>query len=246
MTAAELFWSLAIALALAAVHLFGGRLRFLDGVPRSRWLSAAGGVAVAYVFVHVLPDLSARQRHFAETFAGGALGAIETHAYLVALTGLVLFYGVERMVRRPRRGRWPEARHPGRGTFWLHLGSYGIYNFLIGYLLLHREMPGLRALGFYGVAMGLHFLVNDRGLAADQGPAYQHTGRWILAAAAPLGWAVGLATAMPDLAVSALFAFLAGGVILNVLKEELPEERESRFTAFAGGAALYAALLLAT
>jgi hypothetical protein len=41
-----------------------------------------------------------------------------------------------------------------------------------------------------------------------------------------------------------LFAFLAGGVVLNVLKEELPEERESRFWAFALGAASYTALLL--
>jgi hypothetical protein len=34
-------------------------------------------------------------------------------------------------------------------------------------------------------------------------------------------------------------------VVLNVLKEELPEDRQSRFTAFAAGAAIYAALLLA-
>jgi hypothetical protein len=32
---------------------------------------------------------------------------------------------------------------------------------------------------------------------------------------------------------------------MNVLKEELPEERESRFWAFALGAALYTMLLLA-
>jgi hypothetical protein len=41
-----------------------------------------------------------------------------------------------------------------------------------------------------------------------------------------------------------LFAFVAGGVILNVLKEELPEERQSKFWAFALGAAIYAALLV--
>ena len=41
-----------------------------------------------------------------------------------------------------------------------------------------------------------------------------------------------------------LFAFLAGGVILNVIKEELPEEQESLFWAFALGAALYTVLLL--
>ena len=48
------------------------------------------------------------------------------------------------------------------------------------------------------------------------------------------------------LLLSALFAFLAGGIILNVLKEELPEDRQSRFSAFALGAIAYAAVLLLT
>ena len=39
--------------------------------------------------------------------------------------------------------------------------------------------------------------------------------------------------------------FPGGGVIMNVLKEELPEERESRFWAFALGVALYTVILLA-
>jgi hypothetical protein len=44
--------------------------------------------------------------------------------------------------------------------------------------------------------------------------------------------------------IAILFALLSGGVILNVLKEELPEERESRFWAFALGAAVYAFILM--
>jgi len=47
-------------------------------------------------------------------------------------------------------------------------------------------------------------------------------------------------------ATSALVAVLAGGVILNVLKEELPEECRSRFTPFLLGAAAYAGLLWTT
>ena len=43
-----------IAIALALTHLFGGKLH-LAKVPRNRWLSGAGGVSVAYVFVHILP-----------------------------------------------------------------------------------------------------------------------------------------------------------------------------------------------
>jgi hypothetical protein len=45
-------------------------------------------------------------------------------------------------------------------------------------------------------------------------------------------------------ALALVFAFLAGGVVLNVLKEELPEDRQSRIAPFAVGAAAYAVLLV--
>jgi zinc transporter ZupT len=69
--------------------------------------------------------------------------------------------------------------------------------------------------------------------------------RWILAGAVLGGWALGVAVELPEEAIAVLFAFLAGGIVLNVLKEELPEERESRFLPFLLGSAGYAALLLA-
>ncbi|HYF03381.1 MAG TPA: hypothetical protein VEC36_08390 [Patescibacteria group bacterium] len=40
-------------------------------------------------------------------------------------------------------------------------------------------------------------------------------------------------------------AFIGGGVILNVLKEELPKERKSRYWTFLLGAGAYSILLLA-
>src|SRR6476661_8885811 len=40
------------AILLAVVHVLTPALRFLEGTPRSVWLSIAGGVSVAYVFVH--------------------------------------------------------------------------------------------------------------------------------------------------------------------------------------------------
>lgn len=39
-------------------------------------------------------------------------------------------------------------------------------------------------------------------------------------------------------------AFIAGGIILNVLKEELPPARESRYWTFALGATAYGTLLV--
>lgn len=59
------------------------------------------------------------------------------------------------------------------------------------------------------------------------------------------GFALGYAIEVSEAGIAALTAFLGGGVILNVLKEEVPSERHSRFWAFAAGAAGYAALLFA-
>ena len=122
------------ALGFALIHIFIGQLRFLAVLPRSRWLSAAGGVAVAYIFLHILPELSAHQATFAEAL-GVEERTAENWVYLVALAGLATFYGLERMARASR-GRSREADGPDRvedEIFWIHMGSFGIYNVRIEY-----------------------------------------------------------------------------------------------------------------
>lgn len=242
MDASQVLVSGLIALAFTAVHLLGERMRFLDVTPRSRWLSIAGGTSVAYVFVHLLPELE----HYRTTLQEHlGVEAIEQQIYLVALVGLTVFYGLERLVRARPTARPGETSHVSvRGVFWLHIGVFGLYNLLAAYVLLHREDDSLRGLVLYGVAMSMHFLVNDRGLAAHHRQRYVHSGRWVLAATPLAGWAVGLGIDVPPSATSVLFALLAGSVILNVLKEELPEDRQSRFSAFVLGAAGYTGLLL--
>jgi hypothetical protein len=237
--------SLIIAIGPAIVHLVAGKLRFLEGTPRSIWLSGAGGVSVAYVFVHILPDLAEAQDKFREQGTGW-LTQVELHSWLLALTGLATFYGLERLVKQHQRRTQGEGDMAEAGVFWIHTASFAVYNLLFGYLLLHREKPGLPSLSLYGLAIGFHFLVNDFGLRQDHKDRYDRLVRWILAAAVLAGYALGRVVTLHELGTSAAFALLAGGIVLNVLKEELPEERQSRFWAFAGGAAGYAGLLLLT
>ncbi len=236
--------TLASAVLLALVHIFAGQLRFLAGIPRSRWLSFAGGVSVTYVFLHILPELGAGQEAFSKE-RGKVLEALVHHVYLLALAGLVVFYGLERMVVKDRARRETREETTGPRVFWVHVAAYSFYNAVIGYLLVHPKEPGGMALLWYVVAIGLHLVVNDFSLWAHHKHRYRLVGRWVMAGAVLVGWLIGMLTEVSETVVVALFAFVAGGIVLNVLKEELPEERQSRFGAFALGTTLYAALFVA-
>lgn len=234
-----------MAAAFAAIHISIGRLNFLSHSPRSHWLSFAGGAAVAYVFLHILPELAAHRTVFARALNMAEADA-ETVIYGVAMLGLALFYGLERLVTgaRIRPLRHGHGGATGLDVEWVHIGSFALYNVLIGYLLTHREDPSPGALLLFFAAMSFHFITTDHGLREDHAGPYDRYGRWVLVAAVVAGWLLGLAITVPPIAVALLFAFLAGGVILNVLKEELPEERQSRFASFAGGAVFYSALVI--
>ena len=233
------------AALFALVHVGIGWLAFLDRRPRSQWLSGAGGVAAAYVFLHILPELALLRSTFADELATTEARA-EGLVYSLALAGLIVFFGLETTTKASRRRAGREGRPdvPGAGTFWLHIGSFAVYNLIIGYLLLHREAAGLGSLLIYGVAMSLHFVANDFGLRKDHRERYDRVARWVLAAAVMGGWGLGTFAKLPEVSIALLFAFLAGAIVLNVLKEELPEERESRLWPFVGAGVAYAVLTI--
>lgn len=225
-------------LVLAAVHSIGGRIAVLGVLPRNLWLSFAGGVTLSYVFMHILPELHQHQQVFSANSGGNAYW--DMHVYLLSVAGVLVFYGIERLALHNRRDR----ESTSHVVFWAHIASYALYNLLIGYLLLQPERDDPAALILFTVAIGLHFLVNDQFNWEHHKHAYRRFGRWILSASVLLGFAVGLGLRLEYTIVSALFAFLAGGIVINVLKEELPAERQSRFWPFALGAALYSTLMM--
>lgn len=238
----ELFFILTLtcAIALASIHIGISKLAVRAEVPRSGWLSLAGGVTVTYVFLHLLPRLAEHQR----TLQEGAIGS-GAAVYALALAGLVMFYGLERLIQNVRTPESSQGSSRARiWPFWVHIYAFAVYNLLVGYLLLHREEAGWASLALYFLAMALHFFANDFWLHKEHQRIYDRSGRWVLAGAVLLGWAAGATITLPEAAQIALFSFLSGAIILNVLKEELPEHRRSRFLPFFAGAVVYGALEL--
>ncbi|EGA91149.1 hypothetical protein GPDM_01280 [Planococcus donghaensis MPA1U2] len=237
--------SFIFAIGFVSIHLFSKSLKLMKVLPRSRFLSVAGGISVAYVFLHLLPELSVFQEDLHGELENSRLLFIENHIYLIAMFGLVVFYALENSVKvSKKKNKYAEKPKAAIGVFWLHIVSFTLYNGIIGYLLIREEYENSLGMTLFFIAMGVHFITNDKGLRATHQEDYDRYGRWLLAAAILIGWGIGAFAEVHEWMISVLTAFLAGGVILNVLKEELPEERESSLLAFTTGLISYSILLL--
>ncbi|HWG93255.1 MAG TPA: hypothetical protein VNU66_03380 [Mycobacteriales bacterium] len=244
-TTSAVLLALGSALVLAALHLAAPRIRSLPLVPEHVTTSFAGGLAVSYVFLHLLPELAEGNARVRELLGEeGARSPLEgLEIFLVALLGFTVFYGLERLAERHRRQQ--DDGRPPAGVFRLHLASFALYNAVIGYTLPLDWRASTAFAVLFTVAIGLHFVLSDRGLEEHYGERFD---RWpprlLLAGALLVGWGLAaLAAPTSGLVVSLLTAFLAGSILLNVFKEEIPSARRSHFGWFAAGLALYALLL---
>jgi hypothetical protein len=259
-TSAAVWIALAISLALAALHLAAPRIRRLPLVPEAATGSFAGGLAVAYVFLHLLPEVAEGNEAIGEALSDVVRPTplLDLAIFLVALLGFVAFFGLERLADRAGapRGSGERAGSAGGGArasagpvaavYRLHLGSFVVYNALITYTMPLRVRTGLAFAILFAIAMGLHFVLTDRGLEERYGRDFGPRGRILLAAALLVGWLIA-AVAAPTSAVlvALLTALLAGSVLLNVFKEEIPSGSRASFPWFLTGLVVYAALLAA-
>ena len=108
--------TLIAAVLLSLVHVFVGKLYFLGKHPEI-WKSAAGGVGISYTFLVLLPKLAAAQTLLERVTESGPYGFLVHHSYLVALAGLVIYYGLDAaaenvLVQPNRRTLGPTAKLP--------------------------------------------------------------------------------------------------------------------------------------
>ena len=264
-TTGALVGALVITLLLMALHLAAPRLRGLPLVPERVTGSFAGGLAVAYVFLHLLPELVEGNEAVGEALSDVVepTPLLDLSVFVVALAGFAAFYGLDRLARSRAHpvpagpgtggagsgggggggGRRDGGPEPA-GVYWLHLGSFMVYNALITYTMALRLETGVAFAVLFAIAMGLHFVLTDRSLEEHYPHRFPRSGRVLLAAALLLGWgADALVAPTSTVVVALLTALLGGSILLNVFKEELPSSRRSSYGWFLAGLTLYAGLL---
>ena len=235
------------AVLLSLINIYIGKLDIIDKlIPKFRLISLGAGVSVSYIFLETLPELGHAQIELEHSNLA-FLKFLENHIYLLSLIGLLIFYGLENMATQSRQDNFKSIGEDKTSNhiFWIHLGSFAIYNILIGELLSNAEKQGLLSSILFCIALGLHFLITDYGLRDHHKKIYDHIGRWILGGSIIFGWIIGIALNLPEIISAMVLGLVAGGLILNVLKEELPQIKKTCFLSFTMGTLSYAVLLLA-
>ena len=217
----------AISIALACVVVAEPRLFGRKWPP---YLLAAGaGIGIAYVVVHLLPEIAVGAEVVRRS-TEGRLPYAELHAYLLVLIGIIGTL----LLRAAQNGLHGMAPHPR-----VRIVQPALSALIVGYLLAVRDNTDVGPILLFTLAIGLHVALNAHGLAVK---LKSPQGGTVLAAAIAVGYVAGLGWEAPPVVVAGLLSLLAGGVMTRTIHEILDEE--SHLVALSVGASLEAALLL--
>lgn len=206
------------------------------------FVSFAGGVAVAYVFLHMLPNLVEYNKPMGEFLSSHLwlTSFTELLIYIVALCGFLIYYGLDLLAER-----YQQMNSKDKPIYLLHLGMFSVYNFLITYTMALRAALSMTATLLFTFAMALHFVLTDKKFCKCYHERFDHKGRFILICALLIGWLCSVIFDPVNVLVAAfMVAFLAGSVLLNVFREELPSAGLLSYCWFVFGSVIIATILL--
>jgi hypothetical protein len=229
------FLSWLAVLFFAVVHLWANKIRHLFPKSHRQLLSIGSGIAIAYVFIDLLPKLSKN-----DVLLGNELRKwtyfLEGHAYIMALWGFLLFFVVDISHRT----------FPAKRAFSFSVAAYVLFNFLMGYSVADENNIEVKPLFLFTLAMGLHYFSIDYVLSEVHAQFYRTTEKWVLICALFLGWLLGTFFALPVTVVALMSAFIGGGIIMNVTRHELAREKAKDIPIFLVAACIYTLILSLT
>ena len=235
-------WGVAVVcvLAIGSCHWLACWVATLPEQQQKRWSSVGGGAGLAYVFVHLLPELASGGSELSK--GQGLINyvptpLVEALLFLVALMGVLLVFSLN-VVMKQREDAPPFA-------VWLQLLSFAAINYLYAYSLPSLITTGIGYGILFTLAISAHVLLMDRYAAAHHPQRFRRRNRWIGSAALVLGLLHALILhPVSALTLAMATAFLGGGLLMAVFRDELPDAGQVRLPWLLAGCSGMGALLL--
>ncbi|MEC4894484.1 MAG: hypothetical protein SAL07_11780 [Oscillatoria sp. PMC 1051.18] len=184
--------------------------------------SLAGGFAVAYIFLELLPSLEVSHDLVGERI------------YFLILLGFSVFYGIEFYMERYR-----EKKAIARVRNSIIMAQAFLYNLLLA-IAIGEEAPETVFLALlFAILISFHLLSNDLGLIEELEGKFIKYGRFVLILAIILGIAIHFISEPSIFLMDVIAALVAGIILYRVSQSELPEFDRAHFVSFVVGSLFF-------
>jgi hypothetical protein len=227
MFAVDITNSTLIAIILiVSMHIFYiGLAKKVDRIWPS-WSTAAGGFAVGYVFLLLLPKLSVMGGKGMEKYPDYPMLGLSI-IYLFVLLGFVSYWLVDLLGTddSPTRSYWRQIQS----------ASFFLYNVLIGEFVV-ANLSFIPTVYFLSLFTIIFHLAGMNHLFHHWHPHYfQHRMRWIFAAGILIGAIGGYLAIFSWKVIGLVTAFMGGAILINVIYYEMPHSRDQKRLPFLVG-----------
>ena len=237
-----LLWPLVAlcVIAIGSCHWLAGLLSQRPPQVQERLASFGGGAGLAYVFIHLLPELASGGRTITEAVRTQAFiptAMTESLLFLTTLIGVLVPYVLNVITKQvPASQSW---------TGSARLASFGLINYLYAYSLPSLVTTGISYGLLFTAVIATHILLADRTLAYEHPKVFRRRFRWFGSACLVIGTLhAALLHPVSDLTLAVATAFVGGGLLMGVFREELPSPNITRLNWLLGGLISMGTLLL--
>ena len=209
-----------LAAGLASVHLWFPWFDDRYSAQTDRWMGFVGGIATGYVILHLLPKIARHTVGIIGLDENVEVHFLDLRLYYLLLSAIVIYLFMVHLSHS--QVRWNLLARVFDYTV------HGAYSFLLGYVFVESSSDFTDVSLIVALILAAHLMGMIHILRATRRVGYDGGARWIYCALLALGAGLGLTTELPKMFISALYAFLAGIILVNVIAEELPLKHQAR------------------
>jgi hypothetical protein len=214
---------------LAVVHFFNDEFQTHFEWCKNRLVSLGAGIAVAYIFLYMFPELF--------KITNG-----ETTVFILVLIGFTLFHVVEKHVYQHK-----STKRILKELKEVHSIAFFIYHFLIGVTLFYFASGNFTNGLVFFIPIFIHALVSNLSLSE----IHEHIReslpfRIFLALASLLGVLLASFVPISLFAFSLILAFVIGMLLYVVVRDSIPKKTDGVTIYFILGAMIMLGLLVLT
>ena len=226
---------------LIGVHLLSGKQKWWQFFEAHGWISFSAGSSVAYVFIHVFPEIAVLQQQFSYfNLSQHGTPFLNQPLYLVLLIGVCLPY----MLDTVELHYSADKKQIYQSIYLVRKLLYTLYNFMVGYMLVNRHSEGILSMKMMVIVLVMHFIVLNANFKEIYPALFRKQIRWFAIFGLVLGAALGLTIVLPDYVLSCLFALIGGTLTYIALKQELPKTNHRSPFHFLLGVICFSVLIL--